>query len=110
MSENYFGKGFVPSPLTGGGLFSIMGCCAEPADPVPLRKLLHCTVGIKMFGWPGGGGGGHFTVSLRTVSLCAMALPICTDVNIKPIEAMLIALIRSFIGAPFLVFNMSDVF
>jgi hypothetical protein len=102
MSKNYFGKGFVPSPLTGGGLFSIMGCCA--------RKLLHCTVGIKMFGWPGGGGGGHFTVSLCTVSLCALALPICTGVNIKAIAAMLIALIRSFIGAPFLVFNMSDVF
>jgi hypothetical protein len=34
-----------------------------------------------------------------------MAPPICTDVNIKAIAAILIALIRSFIGAPSLVFN-----
>jgi hypothetical protein len=58
-----------------------------------------------MFGWPAGGGGGHFTVSPF-----AVAPPIRTDANIKAIAAMLIALIRSFIGAPFLVFNMSDVF
>lgn len=106
MSENYFGKGFVPSSLTGGGLFPIMGCCAEPVDPVPLGKLLHCTVRIKMLGWPAGGGGGHFTVSLCIVSLCAAAPPICRDVNINAIAAMLmIALIRSFISAPFLFFN-----
>ena len=98
-SENYFGNGFVPSSLTGGCLFSIMGCCAEPVDPVPLGKLLHCTVRIKMFGWPAGGGGGHFPVSP-----CAMAPPM--DVNIKAIPAMLmIALIGSFISGPFLVFN-----
>ena len=104
-SENYFGNGFVPSSLTGGCFFSIMGCCAELLDPVPLRKLLHCTVRIKMFGWPAGGGGGHFTVSVCAVSLRAVALPIGTDANINAIAMMLIALIRSFISAPFLVFK-----
>jgi hypothetical protein len=101
MSENYFDNDFVPSPLT-GGLFPIMGGCAEPVDPVPLPKLLHSTVRIKMFGWPAGGGGGHFTLSLF-----AMAPPICTDANIKAIATMLIALIRSFIGTPFLVFQLA---
>jgi hypothetical protein len=99
MSENYFDNGFVSSPLT-GGFFPIMGGCAERLDPVALLKLVHCTVRIKMFGWPAGGGGGHFTPSL-----CAMAPPICTDVNIKAIATILIALIRSFIGTPFLVFQ-----
>jgi hypothetical protein len=96
MTENYFDNGFVPSPLT-GGLLPIMGGCAEPVDPVPLLTLLHCTVRIKMFAWPAGGGGGHFTVLLR-----AMASPICTDVNIKVIAAMQIVLIIRFIATPLL--------
>ena len=54
-----------------------------------------------MFGWPAGGGGGHFPVSP-----CAVAPPIGTDANINAIAMMLIALIRSFISAPFLVFKM----
>jgi hypothetical protein len=97
MTENYFDNDFVPSPLT-GGLLPVMGGCAEPVDPVPLLKVLHCTVRIKMFAWPAGGGGGQFTMSLR-----AMAPPICTDVNMKVIAAMQIALMRRFVATPFLV-------